>query len=327
MCLVGVAIDINRRFPLVIAANRDEYHARPTARLAWWKPTPDSKEILAGRDLHAGGTWLGLSADGRLALVSASGDAGQRDPEAPSRGRIVPDWLAGQERMDHFWMRTALSGYQDFNLMCFDFTEGAFYHASNRSVFPERLCAGLYGLSSGELDADWPKVRDLKRDMSDALKRCKTSDTLAEALFHALGRRPAPAGASQPAQGHTLAKADPSVIDHAGSAFCRSEDGLYGTRSSTLVITEHGKRGLVTTVLERSYGPLPGSAPLLRRSTLQDWPDPQAFEARQGEAARAGRGRPKALATALFDILEAAPAELDGTLPPDWHAMTHATER
>ena len=86
MCLAAIAIDQDRRFPLVVAANRDEYFDRPAARLGWWSPSPGAGEILAGRDLHGGGTWLGLTAAGRMALLTNVRRAATRDGNRPPRG-------------------------------------------------------------------------------------------------------------------------------------------------------------------------------------------------------------------------------------------------
>jgi hypothetical protein len=83
MCLIGMAIDQSRQFPLVIAANRDEYFARPAARLGWWTPEGGGPAILGGRDLQQGGTWLGLTAAGRLAMVTNVRDPKCADPQAP----------------------------------------------------------------------------------------------------------------------------------------------------------------------------------------------------------------------------------------------------
>ena len=124
MCLVALAIDQSRRFPLIIAANRDEFFKRPTARLAWWATHPGEPAILGGRDLEGGGTWMGLTAQGRLALVTNHRDPGRIDLQAPSRGEIVANWLAAREPIDRFWMRTALSGYNGFNLIAADFRLG-----------------------------------------------------------------------------------------------------------------------------------------------------------------------------------------------------------
>jgi len=119
MCLVALAIDHSRRFPLVIASNRDEFFRRPSARLAWWTPDSGGPAILSGRDLESGGTWLGLTAEGRLALVTNIRTPKRNETNSPSRGRIVPDWLSGKERTDRFWMRSALCGYNGFNLIAF----------------------------------------------------------------------------------------------------------------------------------------------------------------------------------------------------------------
>ena len=117
MCLVALAIDQNRRFPLVVAANRDEFFLRPAARLAWWTPPGGGPDVLSGRDLESGETWLGLTAQGRLALLTNIRDPSRIEADAPSRGRIVPEWLTAQETAGQFWMRTALSGHNGFNLI------------------------------------------------------------------------------------------------------------------------------------------------------------------------------------------------------------------
>ena len=85
MCLVALAIDHSRRFPLVIAANRDEFFQRPSARLAWWTPESGGPAILSGRDLESGGTWMGLTAEGRLALVTNVRNPSRNDKSAPSQ--------------------------------------------------------------------------------------------------------------------------------------------------------------------------------------------------------------------------------------------------
>ena len=137
MCLIALAIDQDRRFPLVIAANRDEFFNRPASRLAWWTPDSGGPAILGGRDMQAGGTWLGMTTLGRLAMLTNVREPHlPPDPQAPSRGRIVPEWLTGAEPPDRFWMRTALSGHNGFNLVMADFKLGCCFWASNRSQLP-----------------------------------------------------------------------------------------------------------------------------------------------------------------------------------------------
>ena len=267
MCLLTVAIDQSRRFPLVVAGNRDEFFNRPAARLAWWSPGDGLPDILGGRDLEAGGTWLGLTAQGRLAMVTnVRAPTAPRDPKAPSRGEIVQRWLAGDASTDRFWMRTALSGYNGFNLIAADFQRGDCFYASNQRPNPERLERGLYGLSNGTLDSPWPKVEALKEATREALESCDTVDALAARLFDALADKTPAEDDELPSTG--VSREWEKVLS---SAFIRTADGTYGTRCSTLVITERVNKRLVTHVLERTFSPTGGMA-LLRRSTVKDWP-------------------------------------------------------
>lgn len=266
MCLIAMAIDESRRFPLVVAANRDEFFSRPAARLAWWSADPDSPAILGGRDLDGGGTWLGLSAQGRLAMLTNVRDPRRHDPQAPSRGRIVPEWLAARESADQFWMRTALSGYNGFNLIAADFVAGECFWASNTGAHPQRLERGILGVSNAGLDSPWPKVVALKARLREAIDGHDSVDALAGALFAALADRSVAADAALPDTGVGLARER-----ELAPAFIRTADARYGTRCSTLVITERAGRQNVTHVLERSFSPHGGVA-LMRRATLTQWP-------------------------------------------------------
>lgn len=266
MCLVALAIDQSRRFPLVLATNRDEFFQRPTARLSWWSPGPGLPDILGGRDLEGHGTWLGLTALGRLALVTNVRDPARHDPAAPSRGQIAQHWLAGDLATDRFWMRTALSGYNGFNLIAADFLRGDCFWASNSNAHPTRLERGLYGLSNASLDTPWPKVRLIKSRLQDSINDSDSTELLASRLFEALAdRSPAPDG-ELPSTGvsHEWEKL-------LSPAFIRAPEHGYGTRCSTLVITERVNKRLITHVLERTFSPSGGMA-LLRRSVLKDWP-------------------------------------------------------
>ncbi|HEX6704905.1 MAG TPA: NRDE family protein [Albitalea sp.] len=266
MCLVALAIDHSRRFPLVIAANRDEFFKRPAARLAWWTPDAGGPAILSGRDLESGGTWMGLTAEGRLAFVTNVRDPGRNDPSAPSRGRIVPEWLGGRERTDRFWMRTSLSGHNGFNLVAFDFRQGECYWASNDgSSHPVRLERGIHGMSNASLDTPWPKVESLKRRLREGLDSAASVDALAALLFDALADRNEAPDEALPDTGVPR-----DWERRLSAAFIRTPDGAYGTRCSTLVITEKVHRHLVTHVLERSFSAT--GVALLRRSTLKNWP-------------------------------------------------------
>lgn len=266
MCLIAMAIDESRRFPLVIATNRDEFFSRPAARLGWWTAEPDGPPILGGRDLDGGGTWLGLTAQGRLGMLTNVRDPKRHDPLAPSRGRIVPEWLAGREPSDQFWMRTALSGYNGFNLIAADFVAGECFWATNTGAHPVRLERGIYGVSNAALDTPWPKVVSLKSRLREALEAHDAVDALADALFAALGDRSVADDGLLPDTGVGIARER-----ELAPAFIRTPDGRYGTRCSTVVITERVNRHNVTHVLERTFG-AKGSVALMRRVALTQWP-------------------------------------------------------
>ena len=266
MCLVALAIDHDKRFPLVVAANRDEFYSRPANRLAWWAPDRGGPAILGGRDLESGGTWMGLTQQGRLALLTNVRDALRHDPQAPSRGTIVPAWLSGRQSSDRFWMRTALSGHNGFNLVAADFTQGECFWASSTEATPRRLQRGVYGLSNGGLDVPWPKVQALKARLRAGLAEAQSVDALASRLFAALADREV---ASDPALPDTGV---PYEWERAlSAAFVRNREHAYGTRCSTLIITERAGRHPVTHVFERSFSST-GDVALLRRASLRNWP-------------------------------------------------------
>ena len=149
MCLVALAIDESRRFPLVVAANRDEFFDRPAARMGWWTPAEGGPEIL-GRPRPAGRRHL-AGPDRRRPLRprhQRAPPAATPDPEAPSRGGIVPHWLRTELRPDQFWMQTSLSGYAPFNLIAADFRRGDCFWASNEHAMPRRIERGIFGLSN-----------------------------------------------------------------------------------------------------------------------------------------------------------------------------------
>ncbi len=266
MCLLSLALDVHRRFPLVVAANRDEFFVRPAARMAWWAPHGGGPSILAGRDLLAGGTWLGLTAAGRMAMITNVRNPLRNDPSAPSRGAIVPQWLSAQGRPDQFWARVAMSGHNGFNLIAADFRKGECFAASNVHGYPRQLERGVYGLSNAHLDAPWPKVEALKSNMKQALSSASDVDDLAEKLFAALSDRTVAADELLPQTGVPI-----DMERQLSAAFIRTPDGRYGTRCSTLIISERSKRQTVTHVLERTFSPTGGLA-LLRRSSLTHWP-------------------------------------------------------
>lgn len=240
MCLLVVAWRSHPRYRLVVAGNRDEFHERPTAPLGWWSDAPD---VLAGRDLRAGGTWLGLARSGRFGLVTNFRDANGASPDAPSRGQLVPGFLCG-ERSAAAFLRTlqpAAGTYAGFNLLLGDARE-LHYCCSVGEQHPRELQPGIYGLSNHRLDEPWPKLVRTRERFVAAL--AQPEPTPAD-LFDLLADL-TPAAHGTPA-GTGLTEA----LERALSApFVRHE--RYGTRCSTVVLVEHGGR---TSVYERRFDP------------------------------------------------------------------------
>lgn len=153
MCLILLAWRSQPDFPLVVAANRDEFHARPASPAAFWGDRPD---ILAGRDLEAKGTWMGVSRGGRFAAVTNY--RGAREPSAAeSRGALVTRFLHDAVSAGTYMKQISAAAYSGFNLLACDGEE--LWWMSNRDGAPRRLEPGIYGLGnllldSGELDAD-----------------------------------------------------------------------------------------------------------------------------------------------------------------------------
>ena len=158
MCLVLFAYDPASDHPLVVAANRDEFYARPAKSAHFWEDRPD---ILAGRDLTAGGTWLGVSRSGRFATVTNFAEEDGPADAPLSRGRLPERFLAGSDSAHHFAHHLDGAGYRGFNLLLWD--GSALVYTSNRG-HSEDLEPGIYGLANAELGADWPKVRRGRED-------------------------------------------------------------------------------------------------------------------------------------------------------------------
>lgn len=155
MCLILFAWRHHPDYPLILAANRDEFYDRPTAPAAFW---PDAPHILAGRDLVGHGTWLGLSRRGRLAALSNFRDPTEREKDGRSRGLLVVDFLRETGSVASSLERIARqrTDYRSFNLLAGTPFELFFY--SNRENRIRSLPPGIYGLSNHLLDTPWPKV-------------------------------------------------------------------------------------------------------------------------------------------------------------------------
>ncbi len=218
MCVAAVALRAHPRWRLVAIGNRDEFHERPTAPLARWK-----NGVIAGRDLQAGGTWLGVSENGRCALVTNLRVDGYPLPHLASRGALVTDWLAGHEP-------AAPGTMNPFNLFMAD-AQAAWHLTNHPEVRRTPLAPGIHGLSNGPHDQPWAKTRALEA----TLARWLAEDSADPApLFAALADDAELAG-----PGPEL-RFSPVFIRHA----------LYGTRCSTVVLIDAQGAG---RIIERRF--------------------------------------------------------------------------
>jgi uncharacterized protein with NRDE domain len=268
MCLAAIAIARSDRFPWVLASNRDEFFGRPALPLAWWQPEGGGPPVLSGRDLAAGGTWLGLTEAGALALVTNVREPGRFDPGAASRGSLVLDWLRqapGAPSVQGTREDPKLGGLSEpprngFNFYAADLVAGsnaggrASVWFSNRAAAPRYLGAGVFGLSNAALDAPWPKVTLLKQRLQAALDDPGDAATLAATVFEALADRHRAPDAQLPSTGVPLLRER-----QLSSAHICIEDAttgtVYGTRCATVVIVERTPPGLQAHVIERTFGP------------------------------------------------------------------------
>jgi uncharacterized protein with NRDE domain len=225
MCLLVLAWHSHPRYRLVVAANRDEFHARPAAPLALW---PAPADILAGRDLRAGGTWLALDRQRRFGVVTNFRELQAARAGAPSRGGLIPDYLHGASGAGGFLSALAprAAEYSGFNLLLSD--GAALWYGSNRATpLARALAPGVYGLANELLDTPWPKLTRVRAGFERWL--C-TPEADPAALFVLLAdRTPALSGAA-PATGGL-----PAHWARALSApFVQHPE--YGTRCSTVLL-------------------------------------------------------------------------------------------
>jgi uncharacterized protein with NRDE domain len=236
MCLILFAHRAHPAYRLVVAANRDEWFRRPTAAAAFWADAP---EIFAGRDLEQRGTWLGVTTTGRFAAITNFRDPGSNRLDAPSRGRLVSDFLRASATPASYLerLRSGAASYNGFSLLVGD--GASLGYLSNREGEVRSLAPGIYGLSNSLLDVPWPKVRLGKERLARQLDARIDADALLALLDDT---RTAP-DEELPSTGVG------SEWERKLSALRIVADG-YGTRSSTALLI--GADGEVA-VAERSF--------------------------------------------------------------------------
>ncbi|MET3576347.1 NRDE family protein [Bhargavaea ullalensis] len=240
MCLVLFNHDEHPVYPLIVAANRDEFYGRPAKQAGWWEEPPG---ILAGRDLRSGGTWLGVSRTGRFAALTNVRDPSTPPPaNAKSRGGLVTSFLTGErpvrQVLDSF--KDQGGNYDMYNLIAG--TPGRLFYGTNRDKkgFTE-ITSGTHGLSNDRLNTPWPKVEFGKEELTRAVSPGCPIDP--DSLFEILAAaEPFPDDAlPDTGVGAEMERIlSPLFIRTAG----------YGTRCSTVILAD--REGLVTFI-ERSF--------------------------------------------------------------------------
>ena len=245
MCLLLLAVREHPDYKLVLAANRDEYYDRPTAAAAFWDEAP---HLVAGKDLRAGGTWLGITKQGRIAAITNYRDPSTDKSKAPSRGKLVTGFLLGQESPTRFLEKLTQDKdrYNGFNLIIGE--NDQLFWFSNRGDGAEKLSPGIYGLSNRLLDTPWPKVTRSKETMARLISEQKNPSS--GKLFQML--------------------LDPTIADDnqlpdtgVGTAWERILSPIfitspkYGTRSSTIILID---RHNFVTFTEKTFNSDPEHA-------------------------------------------------------------------
>lgn len=225
MCLIVFSYKNHPRFDLIFAANRDEFYQRPTRAARFWDDHPD---VLAGKDLAAGGTWLGINRSGRFAALTNYRDPSIVKEDPPSRGQIVLDYL--QQNTEPYSFLEKLdkqsSKYMGFNILTG--SPDNLLHYSNQEQKINTVEPGVHGLSNHLLDTPWPKVQQSKKDLN---KLIESNTVTKEALFDILKN-------DQPAPENKLPETGiPKELEKQVSPiYIKGEQ--YGTRSSTILLID-----------------------------------------------------------------------------------------
>jgi len=236
MCLIVFGYKVSEEYPLVLAANRDEFYRRPTLPMQFWEDSPD---LLAGKDLEQGGTWLGIHRNGMFAALTNYRNPAALKPNAPTRGEIIIDFLNSKkspEEFIHDFGSNAMS-YNGFNLI-FGNVDHLFWFTSLTNKI-EKITPGIHGLSNRFLNTPWPKVESGKKAMKNAMTDTLTPDH----LFSFLKDSSVPDDDRLPETGVGL-----EWERILSPLFIESE--TYGTRSSTTMMVDQKGSMKIT---ERTY--------------------------------------------------------------------------
>jgi uncharacterized protein with NRDE domain len=211
MCLIALAHRASQSWPLVIAANRDEFFARPTRAAHWWDDAPD---VFGGRDLQAGGSWMAMTRGGRFAMVTNVRGVGQAEagPHVPSRGTLVGEFVRGADGPFEFAQQVERDRYQGFHLVCGEAGRVVAHVSSDAAA--RVIEPGIFAVSNAPAAVDWPKIAYAR----EAMERALASDHIKEELMRFL---------TTPRGG---------AIEN--EVFVSLPERRYGTRSSTVVLVD-----------------------------------------------------------------------------------------
>lgn len=227
MCLIVLAWNVHPEYKLIIASNRDEFYARPTSELDFWEDHPT---ILAGRDLQAKGTWLGVNTDGKFAAITNYRDPKIVKENPPSRGKLTTDFLLSEmgaaDYLESIQKESAL--YNGYNLLMYDNKKLCYY--SNIEDKVKKLKAGVYALSNHLLDTNWEKVKRIKSSFLKVIEKENLSEEkLTASLFEILKNSSQPLDNQLPSTGVSL-EWERAVAP----IFINTKE--YGTSSSAIIL-------------------------------------------------------------------------------------------
>ncbi len=235
MCLILFAIQQHPDYPLILAANRDEYYQRPSATAQFWSDCPN---VLAGRDLEANGTWLGISRAGKFAAVTNFYSPDSTLTALRSRGELVSKFLQSEQPIDHYraTLKASVHHYNGYGLLFGDSSE--LHYLSNKTRITTTLHSGVHALSNTLINSPWPRVKTGKRLLQELVSQEQTLRL--EDLFQILTDD----GSDYPTAINPIESTEPST----SPIFIRSND--YGTRCSTVILIDRESN---VTFEERSF--------------------------------------------------------------------------
>jgi uncharacterized protein with NRDE domain len=237
MCLIFFSVNNHPKYKLILAGNRDEFYNRKTSAADFWKDQPN---ILGGRDLEAGGTWMGITRKGKISFITNYRDPLNINSAAPSRGHLVSDYLENDKSPSSYIKEVESKAklYNGFNLVVGDVD--SLWYFSNYGPSPLKIDSGYYGLSNHLLETPWPKVIHGKEKLKPFLNASVINNN---DLFTALYDSERAADDRLPNTGIGLERERAL-----SSIFIKSPD--YGSRCSTIILVDHSNHVIFS---ERIY--------------------------------------------------------------------------